>query len=475
MAPTPSTPGVFLSHSHVDKAVARRLVRCLTAHGINVWLDERELEPGAALTPTIRERIQQSDFLLVIASEASATSNWVGLELEFARAHDKRIVPFFIEPLNTHERFREYVGVPATSPQSFADVVHGLMSKLYRSVNRELPPPDPAALSAGLRQLAAEEANLAPLILGRLDGQGLHGENLDTAFGVNVLAVDEALNALFDLQADDTMASHVASGFSRTGAGMRALSSWIAATGDGKLALVSAVGTPLDRRLIPAAITLLGACDPPNNHALYNFIHHNAAQLDPEQRRAVIRLVTWPVRADTDRFGDVLGWVAFKAFPEASEIPQMWSRWIRSGSFDGSPSRPTDLARYLADAEKEGLPGWDPVNDAVQGYVRIQLRSGDKDKVNTALDHVRAAADKGAPVLARLLSEVQGVSGTAEWKEWAEKDAVSAELMRWYAVEVVDQATGERNWPRARESAERMVASEAQRRRQTPNGDAPEG
>lgn len=465
MSPTPATPGVFLSHSHVDKPVARRLVRRMTAHGINVWLDERELKLGAALTPAICDEIEQSDFLLVIASQASATSKWVGLELVFARAHDKAIVPFFIEPLSTHERFRDYLGVLATSPEAFADVVHGLMCDLYRSVNRELPPADSVVLTTGLRQLAAEHPNLAPLILGCLDGQGLHRDNLDTAFSVNVFAVDEALNALFDLHGDETMASHVASGFNRIGAGMRALSSWIAATGDGQLALVSAVGTPLDRGIISAAVTLLGQCNPPNNHALYNFIHHNAAQLDSEQRRAVIRLATWPVRVNTDRLGDVLGWVAFKAFPEAGEIQQMWTRWIYSGSFDGRPSAPADLARYLADAQKEGLPGWYPINDALRNHVRSQLRSRDKEKVITGLHHVQAAAEEGAPVLARLLRDLEGVSGTAEWKKWAEEDAVSAEFMRWYAFEVAKEATGERNWLRAWQSAERMVAFELQRRR----------
>ena len=128
MALAPSVPGVFLSHSHVDKSVARRLVRRLMAHGINVWLDERELKLGAALTDVIREQIQHADLLLVITSQQSATSKWVGLELEFARAHDKAIVPFFIEPLDTHERFRDDLGVMATSPQAFADAVRLLLA-----------------------------------------------------------------------------------------------------------------------------------------------------------------------------------------------------------------------------------------------------------------------------------------------------------------------------------------------------------
>jgi hypothetical protein len=57
------------------------------------------------------------------------------------------------------------------------------------------------------------------------------------------------------------------------------------------------------------------------------------------------------------------------------------------------------------------------------------------------------------------------VSATAEWNDWAEKDPESAEFMRWYAHHVPTEATGERNWPRALQSAKQMVAFEAQRRR----------
>ena len=122
------------------------------------------------------------------------------------------------------------------------------------------------------------------------------------------------------------MAQHAARGFARQGAGMRALSLWIAASGDGELPPVSAVGGErLRPELLPAAIALLAACDPPNNHALYNFIAQNADALDAARRRDVVRLVTWPTRTDTSRLGDVLGWVAIKAFPEVPEIQRLWT------------------------------------------------------------------------------------------------------------------------------------------------------
>jgi hypothetical protein len=161
----------------------------------------------------------------------------------------------------------------------------------------------------------------------------------------------------------------------------------------------------------------------------------------------------------------VLGWVAFKHFPDAVEIQQMWTRWIHGGTFDGKPSSPEDLACYLADAHKEGLSGWEPVSDALRSHVRGYLRSGDENKVVVAMDHVQAEADAGVPVLALLLRETEGVSGTAEWNDWREREPDTAEWMGWYVFEVAKEAAGDRNWLQAWERAKQMVAFEKQRRR----------
>ena len=70
MIETQPSPTVFISYSHLDKVVARRLLRELTAHGVKAWLDERELRVGVALTSSIRAHIEAADALLVIASQA---------------------------------------------------------------------------------------------------------------------------------------------------------------------------------------------------------------------------------------------------------------------------------------------------------------------------------------------------------------------------------------------------------------------
>ena len=301
MSSMASTPTVFLSYSHRDQLVARRIVRELTERGIKTWLDERELRIGAALTASIRSHIEAADALLVVASHAAADSQWVGQEVDFAGQHNKNVIPIFIESVAEHPRFRDYLGIDVTQPQGFADGVARLIRDLYLSVDREAPVADPTTLTSDLRALAAEETNLAPLILGCLDGQGLHQESMETALGAPFHALDYAVNGLYDLRPMETAAFHAAYAFKSAGAGTRALLSWIEANGDGGVPLAIAVGGTIQANLIPTAIRLMAACNPPNNQALYGFIDSNADHLDDTQRRAAVRLATWPVRTDTSR------------------------------------------------------------------------------------------------------------------------------------------------------------------------------
>jgi hypothetical protein len=459
MSSTTSTPTVFLSYSHRDQVVARRIVRELTERRVKTWLDERELRIGAALTASIRSQIEAADALLVVASHAAAASQWVGLEVDFAKQHDKNVIPIFIEPVAEHPRFRDHLGIDGTQPQSFADGVANLIRDLYSSVDREAPAADPTELTTDLRALAAEETNLAPLILGCLDGQGLHQESMETALGAPFHALDYAVNALYDLNQNENAAYHAAYAFKSAGAGTRALLSWIKSNGDGGVPLAVAVDATFQADLIPTAIRLMAACNPPNNQAVYGFIDSNGDRLDGTQRRAAIRLATWPIRTDTSRFGDVLGWVAMKRLPGVVELQRMWSRWISEGSFDGEPSSPRDLARYLADAHKEDLSGWEDINEALRRHMRRCLRSGDKGNIFTAMNHIKAAADEGAPVLVALLNEASSVEGTAEWVAWEKREPGAAEGAAVLLDEVRTEARGERNWLRAYKSAEQTMAN----------------
>jgi hypothetical protein len=448
--PEPTAPSAFISYSHHDLRIERRL----TAHGVKVWIDERELQAGAVLSKSIRSHIQQAHTVIVIASTAAAGSEWVGYELAFAQEKETPIIPLLVDDLSTHERFRDYLGLNIPSPQDFEQTLFSLMQHLFRSTGSEPPPASPAILTAGLRTLATEEPDLAPLILGYLDSRGLHQGNIATVDRAPFHSLDFAVNALLDVMPTQLVAYSAASRFCHAGAGAWALLRWIQTTGDGGLPLVNVVNETLPAPLIDTAIKLLDACNPPNNHALFQFIDYNAAQATAEQRKTMVRLTTWPVRSDTAREGDTLGWVALRHFPDVLEIQQMWREWINGGSFDGRPSNPRDLAQYLARAHEENLSGWEPVEEALRSYVRRLLRSGDQSKVDTAIGHIQAAANKNAPVLAALLREADGITFTSEWKDWIERDPETAKWMGCWVDCTAEQAQGARDWLKARKDAQ---------------------
>jgi WD40 repeat protein len=107
----------FISYSHEDEAVARRLHRRLEAYrlpkGVEpgrtpdglparrlapVFRDRDELAAASELGTVLQDALEQSDALLVVCSPAAARSRWVGLEIEAFRAlgRDDRIFPFVV-------------------------------------------------------------------------------------------------------------------------------------------------------------------------------------------------------------------------------------------------------------------------------------------------------------------------------------------------------------------------------------------
>ena len=75
---------VFLSHSWLDKRVARRVVESLAMERIPCWLDEQQINYGQKLRSALSEAISQSNVYLYLVSRAANDSEWVQDELQFA-------------------------------------------------------------------------------------------------------------------------------------------------------------------------------------------------------------------------------------------------------------------------------------------------------------------------------------------------------------------------------------------------------
>lgn len=87
---------IFISHSSLDKWIARRLSQDLQALGASTFLDEKDIETGDSIGDSIQQHLVESDELLILLSPAALASHWVLLEIGGARALGKRLVPILL-------------------------------------------------------------------------------------------------------------------------------------------------------------------------------------------------------------------------------------------------------------------------------------------------------------------------------------------------------------------------------------------
>jgi hypothetical protein len=90
---------VFISHSHRDKLIAKRIASDLEKAGHEVWIDDAEIRVGDDFFDKISEAINQVDYFLVLLSFESIKSKWVQLELEHALNRENKYSSFSVLPV----------------------------------------------------------------------------------------------------------------------------------------------------------------------------------------------------------------------------------------------------------------------------------------------------------------------------------------------------------------------------------------
>jgi adenylate cyclase len=81
---------VFISYARPDEPAARRLARALQNAGLNVWWDA-ELPAHRAYSEVIERNLAEAKAVVVLWSKASAKSQWVRAEADFARNAGKLV------------------------------------------------------------------------------------------------------------------------------------------------------------------------------------------------------------------------------------------------------------------------------------------------------------------------------------------------------------------------------------------------
>jgi len=75
-------PKVYLAHASEDKAMVRPIAEYLMAHGVEVWFDEWEIEPGDSLRQKMEDGLGAMTHFVVVLTETSITKPWVAKEID---------------------------------------------------------------------------------------------------------------------------------------------------------------------------------------------------------------------------------------------------------------------------------------------------------------------------------------------------------------------------------------------------------
>lgn len=89
----------FISYSSKDQEFAQLLYDDLQNSGVRCWFDREDLRIGDAIRPTIDRQLRIRDKLLVILSENSVRSEWVGDEVEGALEEEQKGNRFILFPI----------------------------------------------------------------------------------------------------------------------------------------------------------------------------------------------------------------------------------------------------------------------------------------------------------------------------------------------------------------------------------------
>jgi len=123
---TMSKPKVFISYSHADSDWAREFAQSLSRRGVDVWLDQSEIQIGDSLRDAIEKGLRESDLIVALINPESLKRPALFFELGAALGMGKRIVGvvpkgFDASQLPQSLRLRRYL--VKGSPETTADLL----------------------------------------------------------------------------------------------------------------------------------------------------------------------------------------------------------------------------------------------------------------------------------------------------------------------------------------------------------------
>lgn len=170
-------PQVYLAHATEDKPVVRPVAEHLMANGIEVWLDEWDIEPGESLRQQMEQGLEGMTHFVVMLTPAALKKPWVAMEIDAGIIRkiggESHFLPLLVgvEPADLPIFLRTMLGIrfdPSvpTELKSLVDRIHGVSRKppmgpapkYVKSAPDGLSGWSPAAIEVG-RYLISESEN----------------------------------------------------------------------------------------------------------------------------------------------------------------------------------------------------------------------------------------------------------------------------------------------------------------------------
>lgn len=133
---------VFISHSTQDQGLVISLAKLLQQLGIQVFVAEWYLSPGARLDMKIKKQIRDADFVVVLLTRNGIRSTWVQQEIGIAVNAEKPIIPIVEQGTQPGDlaalQGREYIEYDPCYPgQALAKVIRYLNSQRLQKKEQE--------------------------------------------------------------------------------------------------------------------------------------------------------------------------------------------------------------------------------------------------------------------------------------------------------------------------------------------------
>lgn len=131
----------FLSHASSDLDASRQVQTGLEADGLNVWLDDSEIQLGVLLAGELQASITDCRVLVLLWSRTAAASRWVNTEWLAAHHLDRFIVPCVLDDTPLPQCFEHSVHLDLRRDRA------GAIARLAKAVRgsavgaNPLPPP----------------------------------------------------------------------------------------------------------------------------------------------------------------------------------------------------------------------------------------------------------------------------------------------------------------------------------------------